>query len=151
MQATRSGSRMAAMPDVSVVLPAAESPTIPRMTGFWAAWLRGIVGSRGAARWPCSSPALVPELHRLGAAADLQLVEQVAQVELHRVHRDAEAAGKFGVGPAAAQLAQQLALARAERLQRVVVDPAHVQEGEHHLAAGHGLDRVEQPLGRLAL
>src|SRR4051812_1552741 len=150
MQATRSGSRMAAMPDVSVVLPAAESPTIPRMTGFWAAWLMSIVRACDAARRAGSSPALVPELDRLGAAADLQLVEQVAQVKLHRVHRNAETAGELSVGPAATQLAEQFALARAERLQRVVVNPVHIQKGKHHLAEGHGLDRVDQPLGRLA-
>ena len=48
---------------------------------------------------------------------------------------------------ALAELGQQLELARAQRVQGIVVDPADVEEREHHLAARHGLDRVEQPLG----
>ena len=90
------------MPEVSVVLPAAEVADDAQDHRF---------------REPSgSSAALVPELHGLGAAADLQLVEQVAQVELHRVDRDAEIAGELGVGAPAAELGQQLALARAQRV-----------------------------------
>ena len=56
----------------------------------------------------------MPELHGLGAASDLQLVEQVAQVELHRVDRDAEIAGELellaelGSGRTNAELARNL-------------------------------------------
>src|SRR5215210_4037919 len=80
MLTTRSAPRIEAMPVVNVVLPAAESPTMPRMTGCVTALLIGI--SR-----------VLPECRRGQPAC-----EQLAFARAARDHQ------RLGTMPAAEQL-----------------------------------------------
>ena len=105
---------------------------------------------------------LVGEDDRLDAVAEVELVEHAGDVGLDRERRDDELFGDLGVGEAARDEHEDLALARRSARRgrvagaaagRVVADegldqPPGDRRGEQRVALGDRVDRGQEVLGR---